>query len=309
MFVALNKLNPGQQGGGAREAKKKKRDTASSSSTFGPAPWSASQQTSNSRPRNTLEAAIKQQHALAQAEARGRKLSRQLPDWIAVGQRVGYLSSSGRVCEGIIDDVSVAKLEVRFVFAANQEIWKRVPFDLIFSKGNPLRRLSLPGARSRSMTELLDTAQRSEVDKAIMLERIVGNVENEALPDGAENVSRPASVAPEPGSAPGSACSRSRSRSPRATPAEARGSNQCQELPSWIAVGQRVGYVSQSSGRSCEVDISMISTNTKEVKIVFVEDCNVWKRIPFSMILSDRNPLKPNAAQHLKQSDCIGVSP
>merc|ERR1712070_166350 len=50
------------------------------------------------------------------------------------------------------------------------------------------------------------------------------------------------------------------------------------------------GYLSQSSGRFCEVDIA--SVDASEVKVTFVEDPSVWKCIPVSMVLSEKNPLK-----------------
>merc|ERR1711920_658291 len=117
-----------------------------------------------------------------------------------------------------------------------------------------------------------------------MGERLIGP--DACLSDAAKQVgeeTRPASVAPEPGSAPGSDCSRSRSRSPKPVAAGADEPKRQQQLPSWVAVGQRVGYLSRSSGRYCEVDID--SMDQSEVKIVFAENRKAWKGIPFSMIL------------------------
>jgi len=302
MLGPLGKLKAGQQGGGFAGKKDKRKTSASSSAPVGPSIRPTSRQ--SSRPLNSLEAAIKEQHAVAQAEARGRKASKQLPEWITIGQCVGYLSSSGRVCEGIIDDISLVKSEVKFVFAENQDVWKCVPFSMIFSKANPLRRLAVPGERTKSMTELLDAAQNSKINKSIMLERLVG--EGAHIPEFDEEL-RPASVKPEAGSPAGSVRSRSRSRSQG--PAEASTLKPCQQLPAWIAVGQRARYLSRSSGKYCVVDIDSISMDRREVKIVFVEDRKVWKGIPFSMILSDWNPLKPLVAQDLPQEACIDLSP
>jgi len=303
MLGPLCKLKAGQQGGGFVGKKEKKKTPASSSGPIGPSIGPASRH--SSRPLNSLEAAIKEQHALAQAEARGRKASKQLPEWITIGQCVGYLSSSGRVCEGIIDDISLVKGEVKFIFTENQNVWKCVPFSMIASKENPLRRLAVPGERTRNMTELLETAQNSDIDKSIMLERLVGKSAHLPVSD---EEPRPASVKPQPGSPEGSVRSRSRSRSPRPV-AEASTLKQCQQLPAWIAKGQRARYKSRSSGKYCVVDIDSVSMDKREVKIIFAEDRKVWKGIPFSMILSDGSPLRPLAAQDLPQELCIAVSP
>lgn len=304
MLGPLSKLKAGQQGGGFAGKKDKTKTSASSSSPIGPSLGPAPRQ--SSRPLNSLEAAIKEQHALLKAEARGRKASKQLPEWITIGQRIGYLSSSGRVCEGFINDISLVKSEVKFVFADNQEVWKCVPFSMIFTKDNPLRRLAVPGERTRSMTELLETAQNSPIDKSIMLERLVG--EGARIPVSDEE-SRPASVRPEPGSPEESVHSRSRSRSPRPVAVEASALKQCKQLPAWIAVGQRARYLSRSSGKYCVVDIDSVSMDKREVKIIFAEDRKVWKGIPFSMIFSDWNPLRPLVAQNLPQEACIDLSP
>lgn len=283
---SLRSLKPGQQGGGF--AGKRRGEGLS---TVGPAPSPALLQ----RPRSLtpLEAAIQKQHARGAAEARGRSQSQHLPEWIVAGQRVGYLSSRGKVCEGFIDSVSLEKCEVKFVFAEDENIWKRVTFDTILSKTNPLRRLAVPGARSKGMTEMLNAAQESDIDKSIMLQRLVGDaaVQSVSGKGPGSNAGNSGSAAPEPGSDRGSdECSRSRSRSPRLASAGAGGQKQNHQLPEWVAVGKRIRYLSRS-GRYCEVDIDSI--DDKEVRIVFVDDRTVWKGIPFSMIHSDKNPLKP----------------
>lgn len=301
MFGSLRSLKPGQQGGGFT-GKKTSGNIDAFSSGIGPAPRPALQQQS-SRPANALEAAIHKQRAAAAAESRGKKESQHLPEWIAVNQRVGYLSSSGKVCEGFIDSISLEKSEVKFVFAHDENVWKRIQFTTIFSKFNPLRRLAVPGARSTTMTQVLNAAQQTDVDKSIMLSRIVG--ESAVIPGTGKKAGSEAgnsgSAAPEPGSAPGSAGSRSRSRSPRVVVmgtspqnVEISPQKRGQQLPQWIAVGKRVLYLSKS-GRYCAVDIETISAD--EVKIVFVADRQVWKGVPVSMILSQRNPLKPIGAE------------
>lgn len=64
------------------------------------------------------------------------------------------------------------------------------------------------------------------------------------------------------------------------------------QLPDWIQPGLHVGYMSQSSGKLCEVIVEKVSRIKQEVKIVFAEDKEVWKCIPFSMIASRSNPLR-----------------
>mmetsp|Transcript_19659 Transcript_19659/g.53924 ORF Transcript_19659/g.53924 Transcript_19659/m.53924 type:complete len:353 (-) Transcript_19659:11-1069(-) len=64
------------------------------------------------------------------------------------------------------------------------------------------------------------------------------------------------------------------------------------QLPDWIQSGVRVGYMSRSSGKLCEVVVESVSHAKNEVKITFAEDREVWKCIPFSMILSRSSPLR-----------------
>lgn len=285
MFGSLRSLKPGQQGGGLKAKR-------TGSSQIGPDALRQS-----SRPPTALETAIQQGRQKDEAEARGKRARQHLPEWITVGNRIGYLSSSGKVCEGFVEEVSLERSDVKFVFAEDERVWKRIAFSTIVSKLNPLRRLAVKGDRSRNMTEMLDAAQQMDIDKSIMLTRILGDGAPPTIPQrSAGSDAGNSSAAPEPGSAPGSDCCRSRSRSPRHIAAETGGQSQSSQLPAWVVVGKRAQYLSKSSGRFREVDIDSISAT--EVKVVFVDDRSCWKGIPFSMINSDRNPLKPIEAQH-----------
>jgi hypothetical protein len=228
-----------------------------------------------------------------------------LPEWITVGQRVGYLSSSGRVCEGFIESVSLENREVKFVFAEDERVWKRIQFSTIVSKVNPLRRLAVKSDRSNSMTEMLNAAQQMDIDKSIMLTRILGDNATHAVgrKDGGSDAGNSNSAAPEPGSAPGSACSRSRSRSPRPKVVESDQQNPNPLLPAWVVVGKRARYLSKSSGTYKEVDIESISES--EVKVVFIDDRACWKGIPFSMLNSRRNPLRPLEADLQQSAEAV----
>eukprot|EP00931_Biecheleriopsis_adriatica_P060126 TRINITY_DN36096_c0_g1_i1.p1 TRINITY_DN36096_c0_g1~~TRINITY_DN36096_c0_g1_i1.p1 ORF type:complete len:341 (+),score=60.71 TRINITY_DN36096_c0_g1_i1:56-1078(+) len=64
------------------------------------------------------------------------------------------------------------------------------------------------------------------------------------------------------------------------------------QLPDWIKPTARLGYMSRSSGRMCEVIVDSVSKVKQEVKVVFAEDRGTWKGIPFSMIMSRSNPLR-----------------
>merc|ERR1712217_95874 len=172
-----------------------------------------------------------------------------------------------------------------FVFEEDRNIWKRITFDTIMSKENPIRRLAVAGARSQGMTKLFDEAQQSDIDKAFMFERL-GIAERANAQAPAPNINADSqhsgSVAVAPGSDKDEPTARSRSRSPRPTPKKAEGEK---ELPEWVHVGNRVRYVS-SSGKYCAVDIDEVTTDS--VKIVFAEKPDVWKGIPVSMILSKK---------------------
>mmetsp|Transcript_33538 Transcript_33538/g.90773 ORF Transcript_33538/g.90773 Transcript_33538/m.90773 type:complete len:210 (-) Transcript_33538:61-690(-) len=63
------------------------------------------------------------------------------------------------------------------------------------------------------------------------------------------------------------------------------------EMPAWIRAGAHLCYRSRSSGKTLEVIVEKVSQMKQEVKITFVEDPDVWKGIPFTMVLSRANPL------------------
>lgn len=300
MFGSIRSLKPGQQGGGL--APKKPRSSLKSSDGVGPAAKPILRQ--SSRPVSALEEAVRQERAKEEAEKRGKRERQHLPEWITVGNRVGYLSSAGHVCEGFIESISLEKSEVKFVFAEDERIWKRIQFSTIVSKMNPLRRLAVKGDRTKNMTEMLNAAQQMEIDKSIMLTRILGEGAANVIPGprADSDAGNSNSAAPEAGSEPGSACSRSRSRSPRHVGAEAGGEGVNPQVPGWIVVGKRAHYISKS-GSHREVDIDSISAT--EVKIVFVDDRECWKGIPFSMLNSRRSPLKPIEEQAQPSGDAI----
>lgn len=210
MLGSLRSLKPGQQGGGFAAKQKHGNDK---SSPIGPAKQKA-------RPQNALEAAIQKNHAQAEAEKKGKRHSRALPEWIVAGQRIGYLSKTSRkICEVIIESVNLAKSEVKIVFVDDRDIWKCIPFSMILSTFNPLRHLAPKGIRTRDMTDMLNAAQSSTVDKSIMLQRIAPGAQ---IPDGVKDARERSchsdSVAPEPGSARGSSRGQSRSRSRSRSP-------------------------------------------------------------------------------------------
>mmetsp|Transcript_27991 Transcript_27991/g.64606 ORF Transcript_27991/g.64606 Transcript_27991/m.64606 type:complete len:218 (+) Transcript_27991:30-683(+) len=63
------------------------------------------------------------------------------------------------------------------------------------------------------------------------------------------------------------------------------------ELPSYIKVGARLTYRSQSSGKLMEVIVEMISQSNSEVEIRFAENESVWKMLPFYVLISAGSPL------------------
>lgn len=66
---------------------------------------------------------------------------------------------------------------------------------------------------------------------------------------------------------------------------------QAADLPAWIRSGAHLCYRSRSSGKNMEVIVEKVSQMKQEVKITFAEDPDVWKGIPFTMVLSRANPL------------------
>mmetsp|Transcript_61548 Transcript_61548/g.133211 ORF Transcript_61548/g.133211 Transcript_61548/m.133211 type:complete len:196 (-) Transcript_61548:157-744(-) len=62
-------------------------------------------------------------------------------------------------------------------------------------------------------------------------------------------------------------------------------------LPDWVSHGARLCYSSRSTGKQMEVIVDKIFTLKQEVKIVFANDPETWKRIPFSMIGHRGSPL------------------
>lgn len=62
-----------------------------------------------------------------------------LPNWVAVGECVGYLSkSTGRVMEVFVEKVSKLRREVTITFAEDRNSWKTIPFQMILNPGGPL---------------------------------------------------------------------------------------------------------------------------------------------------------------------------
>lgn len=233
MFGSLGSLKAGQQGGGhaARRKSAKRKDELQhlfgQEQPCGPAQRPGAQpqpRSSVNRPGSQPQArnsGSRQQAAPTAAAAPRAKL----PNWIHVGQRLGYLSkSTGKLCEVLVDKVVEAKKEVVIVFAEDRQTWKGIPFSVILSRQNPLRRLSAPGSGG-SVNEMLHAAQASKIDKAFLFERVVGKTAFEGH-EGAQPSEGSNSAAAELGSLPGSGRSRSPRRrsaspSPQGPPSEA----------------------------------------------------------------------------------------
>eukprot|EP00928_Gymnodinium_smaydae_P092406 TRINITY_DN76278_c0_g1_i1.p1 TRINITY_DN76278_c0_g1~~TRINITY_DN76278_c0_g1_i1.p1 ORF type:complete len:358 (-),score=98.44 TRINITY_DN76278_c0_g1_i1:169-1242(-) len=158
MLGILGNLKAGQQGGGV----KRKQQNLSAPQLGASASSAASASASAGHALQRQK-----QHQVAQE----RNL--QLPEWIKPNARLGYVSrSSGKMSEVIVDKVSRAEAVVKIVFAADRGTWKGIPFSMILSRMNPLRKLGEKGPRAGEMNNLLDRAQASQVDKSIMLQRL-----------------------------------------------------------------------------------------------------------------------------------------
>lgn len=81
------------------------------------------------------------------------------------------------------------------------------------------------------------------------------------------------------------------------------------EPPSWLREGEKVGYMSKSTGRVMEVFIEKVSKLKREVTFTFVEDRRIWKKIPFSMLFSSSSPLQPLRAQTRSLSSTSAAKP
>merc|ERR1712087_5375 len=63
------------------------------------------------------------------AEGDSNGPGKELPEWIHVGNRIRYVSSSGKYCAVDIDDVSAES--VKIVFVDKPDVWKGIPISMI----------------------------------------------------------------------------------------------------------------------------------------------------------------------------------
>eukprot|EP00927_Polykrikos_kofoidii_P077172 TRINITY_DN74142_c0_g1_i1.p1 TRINITY_DN74142_c0_g1~~TRINITY_DN74142_c0_g1_i1.p1 ORF type:complete len:1346 (-),score=230.61 TRINITY_DN74142_c0_g1_i1:293-4273(-) len=74
-------------------------------------------------------------------------------------------------------------------------------------------------------------------------------------------------------------------------------------FPSWVKVGQKVRWWSESLKKHCPIVVTKISERQRVVIATFEENKSVWKSVPFSMLGRSDCPLRPPKNQ---QADGIG---